>query len=84
MLDVTTTEQLNVPVAVTVAPQDVIEAPDPMLEVIVAAGVNPVPEIVVETPLGPRAGVSEIAGCVTVNVAVALSKLPSEPVAVTV
>ncbi len=84
MPEVTTTEQLNVPVALTVAPQAVIEAPEPMLDAIVAEGVNPVPAMVVEAPLGPRPGVSETVGWVTVNVAVALSKLPSEPVAVTV
>jgi hypothetical protein len=84
VLEVIATVQLNVPVAATVAPQAPIVAPLPMLDATVAPGVNPVPEIVVEAPLGPRVGASEIAGCVTVKAAVALSNEPSEPVAVTV
>ena len=78
------TVQLNVPEADTVAPQAPIEAPVPMEAVTVAPGVKPVPEIVTEAPLGPWPGASEIAGSVTLKDAVAASKLPSEPVAVTV
>jgi hypothetical protein len=78
------TEQLNVPVAETVAPQLVTVAPVAIEVVMVAPGVNPVPLTVDEAPLGPWAGASEIEGVVIVNDAVALSKLPSEPVAVTV
>ena len=78
------TVQLNVPVAVTVAPHAVIAAPAPMVPVIVLPGVNPVPEMRTDTPLGPSVGVSVAAGVVMVNVAVALSEPPSDPVAVTV
>ena len=78
------TEQLNVPVPDTVAPQLVTVAPDPIVVVIVAPTENPVPETATEAPLGPWAGVSEMLGWVTVKEAEALSKLPSEPVAVTV
>ena len=67
------TVQLNVPVAVTVAPHAVIAAPAPMVPVIVLPGVNPVPEMRTDTPLGPSVGVSVIAGSVIVNVVVALS-----------
>ena len=87
---VTTAEQLNVPVLL-VSPQlvgesvrytgaSVIEIVAPPLTV----GVNPVPLTVTVVPLGPWLGVSVIAGVVIVNGAVALSKLPSDPVAVTV
>ena len=72
------------PVAETVAPHVPIVAPDPTLVVIVFPGVNPVPETEIDTPLGPCDGESEMAGVVTLNEAVAASKLPSEPVAVTV
>ena len=47
-------------------------------------GVNPVPETPTAAPLGPCVGVIVITGVVTVNNAVALSKLPSDPVAVRV
>jgi hypothetical protein len=84
VVDVIVTEQLNVPVPVTVAPQLVIVAPEPMVVVIVTPIEKPVPETVTDAPLGPWAGVSEMLGDVTVNEAVALSYAPSEPVAVTV
>ncbi|MGD0588659.1 MAG: hypothetical protein ABSA63_07725 [Thermoplasmata archaeon] len=45
---------------------------------------NPVPDTPTDTPLGPCVGVSVTTGVVTVNDAVALSRLPSDPVAVTV
>jgi len=77
------TVQLNVPVPETVAPQLVIEAPELIVVVTVAPGVNPLPETVTDTPLGPSVGETMIFGVVTVNGAVALSKLPSDPVAVT-
>ena len=83
MLDVIVTVQLNVPVPETVAPQLVIVAPE-LIEVVTATpGVNPVPETVTVTPPGPWVGVSVIAGVVIVNDAVAVSKLPSDPAAVT-
>ena len=77
------TAQLNVPVPEIVAPQLPISAPRLMVVVIVLVGVNPVPETVTDVPLGPCVGESVIPGVVTVNGAVALSKLPSDPVAVT-
>ena len=77
------TEQLNVPVAVTVAPHAEIDAPVLIDVVTVRPGVNPVPETVTVTPLGPWLGASDIAGVVIVKSAVAASKLPSDPVAVT-
>ena len=78
------TVQLNVPVPDTVAPHAPIVAPAPIVVVTVLPGVNPVPDTTTDTPLGPCVGTSVTAGMVTVNVAVALSKLPSDPVAVTV
>jgi len=84
VLDVIVTVQPNVPVPETVAPQVVIEAPELIVVVMVTPGVNPVPKTVTVTPLGPWVGVSVIAGVVIVNDAIALSKLPSDPVAVTV
>ena len=45
---------------------------------------NPLPDTVTVAPLGPCVGTSVTDGSVIVNVAVALSKLPSDPVAVTV
>ena len=83
MLDVIVTVQLNVPVPETVAPQLVIEAPELIDVVINLPGVNPVPETVTDVPLGPCVGERVIPGVVTVKGAVALSKLPSDPVAVT-
>ena len=78
------TVQLNVPVPETVATQLVaIVAPEPIDVVTVILGVNPLPEIVTVAPLGPCIGVSVTAGVVIVKGAVALSKVPSEPVAVT-
>ena len=47
-------------------------------------GVKPVPETSTWTPLGPWVGVRVIVGVVSVNDAWAESKLPSDPVAVTV
>jgi len=77
------TEQLNAPAESTVVPQSVIEAPASIEVETVAPGVKPLPEAVTTTPLGPCPGLSVIAGRVTVKAAVALSKLPSEPVAFT-
>ena len=68
----------------TVAPHAPIVAPAPIVVVTVAPGVNPVPETPTDTPLGPCVRVSVTPSVVMVNVAVALSKLPSDPVAVTV
>lgn len=82
--DVIVTLHENVPVPVTVAPQPVIVAGDPMVVVTTFPGVNPVPETVTETPLGPWVGFSVMLGSVTVNVAEAWSLPPSDPVAVTV
>lgn len=77
------TEQSKEPVGETVAPQSVAEAPELIVVVMAAPGVNPVPVTVAEAPLGPWEGVSEIEGEVTVKAAPLASKLPSEPVAVT-
>lgn len=76
--------QLKLPVPETVAEQPVSVAPALAEAVIVAPGVKPDPVIVTEAPLGPWVGESEITGDVMVNGAVAASKLPSDPVAVTV
>ncbi|MFZ0942919.1 MAG: hypothetical protein WAN54_03375 [Syntrophobacteraceae bacterium] len=54
------------------------------MNVMVELGVNPLPDAVTTTPPGPCVGTSVTDGSVIVNVAVALSKLPSDPVAVTV
>ena len=78
------TVQENVPAAETVAPQLVMLAPDPTDVVTVRPGVNPDPETVTLTPLGPWVGASVIDGVVTLKSAVAESKLPSEPAAMTV
>ena len=82
------TVQVNVPPIVTVAPQLPIVAPVPIIVVIVAPGVNPLPATPTETPLGPWEGVSvRIAGRVIVNSAVATSAgtvEASDPGAVTV
>jgi hypothetical protein len=79
------TPQLNEPSKRTVAPHEVIEVPDPSIVVVITApGVNPAPVRVEEAPLGPWVGARVIVGVVMVNVAVALSRPPSEPVAVTV
>jgi hypothetical protein len=78
-------QPVNVPVPVavqTLAPP--IAPPAEIVNVIVTPGVNPLPDAVTVTPLGPWVGTSAVAGVVTVYVAVALSKLPSDPVAVTV
>ena len=77
----------NVPVAL------VVNEPDVQLATVIpsntsdASGVdaeNPVPDTVTVAPTGPWVGDTVIAGTVMVNAAVALSKLPSDPVAVTV
>ena len=89
------TTQLNVPafdpLAATVhVPLGVTLAPVPIVNEIVTApavlvvGVNPDPLTVTWVPLGPWLGVRVIVGVVIVNVACAESKLPSDPVAVTV
>ena len=78
------TVQLNVPIADTVAPQVVIVAPALIDVTTVLPGVNPVPDTITTTPLGPWPGESVIVGVVTVNVASAWSFPVSDPVAVTV
>ena len=83
------TTQLNVPaldpLAATVhVPLDVMLAPVLIENAIVADGVKPEPTTVTWVPLGPWTGVSVIVGVVIVNSACAESKLPSDPVAVTV
>jgi hypothetical protein len=55
-----------------------------IVNAIVTPGENPLPDAVTVTPLSPCVGTSVTAGVVIVNDAVALSKLPSDPVAVTV
>jgi len=78
-------QPLNVPVPVAVQALGDPIAPLPLIEnVIVVLGVNPLPDAVTVTPLGPWAGTSVSVGVVMVKVAVALSKLPSDPVAVSV
>ena len=73
------------PLAVTVHdPLDVTLAPVPIENETVTDGVKPEPMTVTWVPLGPWTGVSVIACVVIVNVACAESKLPSDPVAVTV
>jgi hypothetical protein len=72
-----------VPVAVHALAAPIVP-PAEIVNVTVTPGVNPLPDTVTVAPLGPCVGTSAIAGVVTVNVAVALSKLPSDPVAVTV
>ena len=83
------TVQRIVPVLL-VSPQLVVENVSPdsgvsVIEIVAVeeVGVNPVPLTVTDVPLGPWLGVSVIVGVVTVNEATALSKLPSDPVAVT-
>ena len=78
------TAQLKLPNDPTVAPHAPIVTPGLIVSVIARSGVNPVPETRTDTPLGPWVGVRVIAGVVIVNGAVALSKLPSDPVALTV
>jgi hypothetical protein len=76
----------------SVAPESAVEhalgepiVPPPLLEkVIETLGVNPVPEAVIVTPLGPCVGDRTSAGVVISKEAVALSKAPSDPVAVMV
>ncbi|MCL4307793.1 MAG: hypothetical protein M1126_00255 [Candidatus Thermoplasmatota archaeon] len=86
MLDVIVTVQLKSPAelpdAVTAhAPLDVTVAPELIENVIVTeppvsvVGVNPVPATVTDVPLGPRLGVSVIAGLVIVNAVTATTTL---------
>ena len=79
---------VNVPVAVTVAPQLPVNVPPALIDSeMVALGLNPVPETTVESPVGPCVGLSVTAGLVTVNVPLATSDVTvawSDPVAVTV
>ena len=67
------TEQLNVPLPDTVAPQLVIVAPPEIIVAIVAPGVNPVPVAVTVDPVGPWVGASVSVGVVIVNECVAVS-----------
>jgi hypothetical protein len=78
------TVQLNVPVPDTVGPHAPTVAPAPIVVATVAPRVNPVPDTLTDTPLGPCVGVSVITGVVIVNDAVALSEPSSDPVTVTV
>ena len=78
-------QPLNVPVPVAVHALGVPIVPLPLIvNVIVTPGVNPLPDAVTVTPLGPCAGTSVIIGGSIVNDAVAVSLPPSDPVAVTV
>ncbi len=76
--------QLNFPDESGVVPQTPMAAPLVIARLIAWPGENPVPETRTETPLGPWVGVRVIAGVVIVKGAMALSKVPSDPVAVTV
>ena len=83
------TVQLKVPepdpLAVTVhVPLEVTLAPVLIEKEMVADGVNPDPATVTWVPLGPGVCRSDSLGVVSVNDAWAESKLPSDPVAVTV
>lgn len=77
------TEQLNAPVPITVAPQLPMVAPAAIVVLTMTPGEKPVPDMVTEVPVGPWLGRRLIDGVVTVKTAVARSKLPSDPVAVT-
>ena len=72
---------VHVPLGVTIAPELIVNVI--VTAPLVSVGVNPVPATVTDVPLSPWLGVSVIVGVVIVNKAVALSKLPSDPVAVT-
>lgn len=76
----------NVPVADAVhgGVNGTIVPPAEIVNDIVTPGVNPLPEAVTPTPVGPCAGVSVIVGGRIVNDDVAWSGPPSDPVAVTV
>ena len=56
------TVQLNVPYTVTVAPHAPIVAPAPIVVVMVAAEVKPVPVTPTDTPLGPWVGLTVMVG----------------------
>ena len=80
---------MNVPVALTVAPQLLLLSVPPELidSVTVTPGLNPVPATTVESPVGPCVGLSVTAGLVILNVAPAVSDVTvatSEPLAVIV
>ena len=79
-------QSLNVPAVGSVVHElaDPITPLPSIVNVTVTPGVNPLPDAVTVTPLGPCVGDSVTAGVVIVNPAVALSKLPSDPVAVIV
>ncbi len=78
-------QPLKVPVPVAVhALAAPIVPPAEIVNAIVTPGVNPLPEAVTVTPLSPCVGTSVSDGVVIVNDAAAWSKLPSDPVAVTV
>lgn len=81
MVDAIVTVQPNVPPVATATPQPPMVAPALTVVVMVAVGVNPLPEMRTDSPLGPSVGESVIDVVVTVNEADALSKLPSDPVA---
>ncbi len=79
-------QPLNVPTVGSVVQEtsDPIAPPPSMVKVTVTPGVNPLPDAVTVTPLGPCVGDSVTVGVVIANPAVALSKLPSSPIAVMV
>ncbi len=79
-------QSLNVPADGSVGHEigEPIPPLPPIVNVTVTPGVNPLPDAVTVTPLGPCAGTSVSVGTVIVNGAVPLSKLPSDPVAVIV
>ena len=87
VLDGTAIVQLNAPVAPVVNEPDVqlvIVTPSNTNDANAAETENPAPATVTVAPTGPCPGDTVIDSVVTVNDAVALSKLPSDPVAVTV
>jgi hypothetical protein len=62
-----------------------VNVADPLLSIVnesVTPGVNPPPEAVTVTPLGPLAGLSESSGDVTTKFTNEESNAPSDPVAV--
>ena len=67
----------------TVIVQRVVEV-GPVITIVVSVDANPVTVAVTVTPLGPDDGESVRLVTVTLNEAVALSNLPSDPFAVTV
>jgi hypothetical protein len=71
---VPTVQALGEPIIPKYGPEKVIDTP----------GVNPPPDPVTDTPLGPRLGVSVSSGEVIVKTSLDESNAPSDPVAVMV